>query len=54
MLEEDIPKFFVEVGECVKASGLPFETWYEAHAEEFLAIAKKYMDFHVAEKIRLK
>jgi ferredoxin-nitrite reductase len=44
MLEEDIPKFFVEVGECVKASGLPFEAWYEAHAEEFLAIAKKYME----------
>jgi hypothetical protein len=42
--EADIPKFFVELGECVKASGLPLETWYEVHAGEFFAIAKKYIE----------
>jgi ferredoxin-nitrite reductase len=44
MFEEDIPDFLVEVGESVAASGLSFESWYETHAEEFLALAKNYID----------
>jgi ferredoxin-nitrite reductase len=44
MFEEDIPAFLVEVGEAVAASGVPFETWHQTHAEEFLALAKKYID----------
>jgi ferredoxin-nitrite reductase len=43
MLDTDIPKFFVEAGETVAASGLAFEEWYAGHAAEFLEIAKKYI-----------
>jgi ferredoxin-nitrite reductase len=44
ILEEKIPEFLVEVGETVTASGLSFPAWYATHAQEFEAIAMKYVE----------
>ena len=44
ILDQDIPKFLVEVGKTVAASGMDFDSWYAANAETFEAIAKKYTE----------
>lgn len=44
ILDADIPKFLVEVGQTVAASGMDFEAWYAANADVFAAIAQKYID----------
>lgn len=43
MTEEDIPKFFVELGEAVTKSGVKYQDWILEHHDEFLEIAKKYI-----------
>lgn len=44
ILDEDIPRFFVEVGQIVAESGMEFDRWYDEHADIFAAIAQKYID----------
>lgn len=44
ILDADIPKFLVEVGQAVAAAGMDFEQWYEANKDAFAAIAQKYID----------
>ena len=44
MLDADIPKFLVEVGQTVAASGMDFDSWYADHADTFAAIAQTYID----------
>lgn len=42
ILDEDIPKFLVEVGRTVAASRMDFDSWYTVNAEAFEAVAGKY------------
>lgn len=44
ILDADIPKFLVEVGQTVSASGMDFDTWYADNADAFAAMAQKYID----------
>ena len=44
ILDGDIPKFLVEVGQTVAASGMDFDTWYDSNADTFAAIAQTYID----------
>lgn len=44
ILDTDIPKFLVEVGQKVAASGMDFDTWYADNADTFAAIAQTYID----------
>ena len=44
ILDADIPKFLVEVGQTVAASGTDFDTWYADNADAFAAIAQTYID----------
>lgn len=44
ILDADIPKFLVEVGQTVAASGTDFETWYSKNADAFTVIAQTYID----------
>lgn len=44
ILDGDIPKFLVEVGQTVAATGLDFEQWYASNANTFAAVAQKYID----------
>lgn len=44
MLDADIPKFLVEIGQCAAASGMDFDSWYAKNTEEFARIARKYTD----------
>ena len=44
MLDEDIPKFFVEVGQTVAKTGMDFDRWYEKNAQAFAQMAQKYID----------
>ena len=42
MLEDDIPKFLVELGKEVEQSGISYEQWKEKHGDRILEIAGKY------------
>lgn len=42
MAEEDIPKFFVALGEAVSRTGLLYEDWIKEHHDELIALAKQY------------
>lgn len=44
MLQTDIPFFMKELGETVEKADMTFEDWYCGHEDEFLLIAKKYME----------
>ena len=44
ILDADIPKFLVEVGQKVAASGMDFDHWYAANSDVFAAIAQTYID----------
>lgn len=44
ILDADIPKFLVEVGQTVAASGMDFDAWYADNADAFAAMAQKYID----------
>ena len=44
ILDADIPKFLVEVGQTVAASVQDFDTWYADNADAFAAIAQTYID----------
>ena len=44
ILDADIPKFLVEVGQKVAASGMDFEAWYASNSDTFAAIAQTYID----------
>ena len=44
ILDADVPKFLVEVGQKVAASGMDFDTWYAGNADTFAAIAQTYID----------
>ena len=44
ILDEDIPKFFVEVGQTVAKTGMDFDRWYEKNAQAFAQMAQKYID----------
>ena len=43
ILETEIPKFVVEVGKAVEASGMTFEEWYKKDPQAFEDIAKPYV-----------
>ena len=43
-LDADIPKFLVDIGQKVAASGMNFDQWYAANADEFAAVAQTYID----------
>ena len=42
---EDIPKFFVELGQKVSAENLTYDTWYAKNPEELKVLAEKYIKF---------
>ena len=44
ILDADIPRFLVEVGQKVAASGMDFDHWYAANSDVFAAIAQTYID----------
>ena len=44
ILDADIPKFLVEVGQKVAASGMEFEAWYASNSDTFAEIAQTYID----------
>lgn len=44
MLDNDIPKFLVELGRAVAAANTDFASWHAANRETFTAIARKYID----------
>ena len=44
ILDEDIPKFLVEVGQTVAKTGMDFDRWYEKNAQAFAQMAQKYID----------
>ena len=44
ILDADVPKFLVEIGQKVAASGMDFDTWYAKNADTFAAIAQTYID----------
>lgn len=44
ILDADIPKFLVDIGQKVAASGMNFDQWYAANADEFAAVAQTYID----------
>ena len=44
ILDADIPKFLVEVGQKVAASGMDFEAWYASNSDTFAEIAQTYID----------
>lgn len=39
---EDMPKFFIELGETITKSGETYDTWSKSHQDEFHAIIEKY------------
>lgn len=43
MTEEDIPKFFVELGETITAANSTYEKWITEHHDTFVTIAQKYI-----------
>lgn len=43
MTAEDIPKFFVELGQKVSADNLTYDTWYAKNPEELKTLAEKYI-----------
>lgn len=44
ILDADVPKFLVEIGQKVAASDMDFDTWYAENADTFAAIAQTYID----------
>lgn len=43
MTAEDIPKFFVELGQKVSAENLTYDTWYAKNPEELKTLSEKYI-----------
>lgn len=43
MLAEQIPNFFVELGQIISAENLTYESWYEKNPEMLKQIAEKYL-----------
>lgn len=43
MTAEDIPKFFVELGQKVSADNLTYDTWYAKNPEELKTLSEKYI-----------
>ena len=43
MTEEDIPKFFVELGEAITAANSTYEKWIAENHDAFFTIAQKYI-----------
>ena len=42
ILERDLPKLLVELGNAAAASNMNWETWIAGHGDEFRAIVEKY------------
>lgn len=42
IFEQDIPKFLQELGQAISQSGMCFDSWYEAHPEQFRDIALRF------------
>ncbi len=42
MAEEDIPKFFVELGQRITQDHSTYDSWILTHRDEMLEIAGKY------------
>lgn len=43
MIAEDIPKFFVELGQKVSADNLTYDTWYTKNPEALKTLSEKYI-----------
>ena len=43
MTVDDIPKFFIELGQAISAAGSTYKDWILSHHDEFLTIANKYI-----------
>lgn len=43
MLAEEIPDFFVELGQMISAEHLTYESWYTQNPEKLKKIAEKYI-----------
>lgn len=43
MLAEDIPTFFVELGQTIAEKNMTYDTWYNHNPEKLKKIAKKYI-----------
>ncbi len=43
MTAQDIPKFFVDLGQHISAKSMTYETWYAAYPQELRALAEPYL-----------
>ena len=43
MLEENIPKFLVELGQKIQDAGMTYDAWILEHREELIGLAEQYL-----------